>query len=96
MAGAEMLGCCLCHYPLTCPPIIMSGSHLTPTAGPGQARCNLPRPAQPSSPEPALCKLCGSGKKTSESFLQEEIVLNRKSALLNINWEFYKGDLEFK
>ena len=71
----------------------MSVSHLNPAAGPGWClRCNLlrPAPACPPSPEPALCKLCGSGKKTGESFLQEEIVLNRKSALLNINLEFYK------
>ena len=71
----------------------MSVSHLIPAAGPGWClRCNLlrPAPACPPSPEPALCKLCGSGKKTGESFLQEEIVLNRKSALLNINLEFYK------
>ena len=85
---------CLYHCPPSCPPIIMSGSHLIPAAGLAWCpRCNLLRPAPscPPSPEPALCKLCGSGKKTGESFLQEEIVLNRKTALLNINLEFYKG-----
>ena len=68
----------------------MSGSHLTPGAAWPRVSGVIDSDLPPPSPEPALCKLCGSGKKTGESFLQEEIVLNRKNALLNINLEFYK------